>query len=152
MQHVSYGLFEDAGHARMAIDAIDASGTPRRHCGVTLHKDRLNEGLLGMAESDAREASREGALIAGILGAVAGAAVVGPMGLVSGGALGALYGGIGGALAGSAGPDRRLESLSRQLAAGKVLVVVEAPNLECRDKADTAMRSNGGRVEHKPFF
>jgi hypothetical protein len=71
---------------------------------------------------------------------------------LSGGALGALYGGIGGALAGSSGPDRTLERLSKQLAEGKVLVVVEAPSLEARVTADAAMRTNGGHVEHKPFF
>ncbi|HXX67138.1 MAG TPA: hypothetical protein VEK07_08150 [Polyangiaceae bacterium] len=152
MEHVSYGLFDDIDQARAAIGEIESSGTPRRHCGVVLHKDYLDEGRLGISESDARESSREGAAIGGILGAGAGAAVMGPLGLVSGGALGALYGLIGGALAGSGGPDRRLEELSKQLAEGKVLLVVEAPNLECRDKADAAMRARGGRVEHKPFF
>jgi hypothetical protein len=152
MEHVSYALFEDVDHARAAIDAIEASGTPRRHCGVTLHKDRLDQGILGVAESDAAEASREGAAIAGILGAAIGAAAVGPVGLISGGALGALYGGIGGAIAGSSAPDRKLERLSKHLATGKVLVVVEAPNLDCQDKADAAMRAHGGEVEHKPFF
>jgi hypothetical protein len=79
----------------------------------------------------------------------------GPAGLVYVGAaamLGALYGGIGGAIAGAGAPDRRLERLSGQLAGGKVLLVMEAPNLECRDKADHAARANGGQVEHKPFF
>lgn len=91
-------------------------------------------------------------MIAGILGAAIAAAVAGPMGLIPGGVLGALYGSVGGALAGSAGPDRRLERLSKQLAAGKILVIVEAPSLACRDSADAAMRANGGHVEHKPFF
>ena len=37
-------------------------------------------------------------------------------------------------------------------AEGKVLVVVEAPNLASREQADAVMRDNGGRVQHKPFF
>jgi hypothetical protein len=74
------------------------------------------------------------------------------MGLVSGGVLGLLYGGLAGALGGSGSPDRTLEQLSKHLAEGKVLVVVDAPSLESRDKADAVMHANGGRVEHKPFF
>jgi len=34
MEHVSYGLFDDDDDARAAIDAIEASGTPREHVGV----------------------------------------------------------------------------------------------------------------------
>jgi hypothetical protein len=152
MEHVLYGLFDDNESARAAIDAIEASGTPRHHVGVTIHRGRLDEGLLGAGQTDASAGSREGAAIAGILGAITGALVMGPVGLVSGGVLGALYGTVGGALAGAGSPDRNLERLSEHLAAGKVLLVVEAPGLEARDKADAAMRASGGRVEHKPFF
>jgi hypothetical protein len=68
------------------------------------------------------------------------------------GALGGLYGAVAGAIAGAATPDRRLESLAKELAAGKVLLVVEAPSLACRDLAELAMRTEGARIEHKPFF
>lgn len=152
MNHVSYALFEDADHARTAIDAIEASGTPRQYCGVVLHKDHLDREEIGIAETGATEGAREGAILNSIVGAAIGAAMVGPVGLVSGGALGALFGAIGGALAGSSGPDRRLEQLSKKLSEGKVLVVVEAPSLACRDRADAAMRAHGGHVEHKPFL
>jgi uncharacterized membrane protein len=119
---------------------------------MTLHRGRLDEGVLGVAGNAAHEGTREGAAIGGVLGALEGALVMGPLGLVSGGVLGAVYGGIAGALAGSGSPDRTLEALSKHLAEGKVLVVVDAPSLESRDKADAAMHANGGRVEHKPFF
>lgn len=152
MEHISYALFDDEANARAAIDAIEASGTAREHMGVTMHKSRLDEGRIGIAESDAAEGRREGAVIGGIMGAVAGAIVMGPIGLVSGGVLGGLYGSVGGAIAGAGGPDRMLERLSQELAKGKVLVIVEAPSLDSRDKADAAMRASGGRVEHKPFF
>jgi hypothetical protein len=94
---------------------------------VVLHKDRLDEGLLSMAETNAAEGLREGAVISAILGAAVGAGVVGPVGLLAGGALGALYGGIAGAIAGSGGPARKLEMLSKELALVKVLVIVEVP-------------------------
>jgi hypothetical protein len=152
MEHVSYGLFDDTEHARAAIDGIEASGTPRHCCGVVLHKDRLDYGLLGVRETGAPEGAREGAAVGALLGASVGAALMGPMGLVSGGVMGALYGVIGGALAGLSGPDRTLENLSKHLSEGKVLVVVEAPDLASREQADTVMRGNGGRVQHKPFF
>jgi hypothetical protein len=152
MNHVSYGLFEDAAHARLAIAAIEASGTPRRHCGVVLEQGRLDEGLLGLRETAASEAAREGAVIAGAFGAALGGIAAGPAGFAAVGALGALYGALGGALAGAGSPDRRLDQLAGRLAEGKVLVVVEAPSFACRDAADDAMRSNGGEVQHKPFF
>jgi hypothetical protein len=152
MMHVTYALFDDEEHARAALTEIEASGTPRRSCGVVLHKDHLDEGLLHLSESGAAGGIREGVAIGGILGAGMGAAVVGPAGLVSGGALGALYGAVAGAIAGSGGPDWRLEQLSKRLADGKVLLVVEAPSFECREKADAAAAANGGHVEHKPFF
>lgn len=155
MDHVTYALFDDERHARAALAAIEASGTPKRHCGAVLHANRLDEGELGLLESAAPEGLREGAAIGGIGGALLGGIAFGPAGLVSIGAtaaLGALYGGVAGALAGSGSPDRRLERLSRELAAGKVLLVVEAPSIECRDKADAAAMANGGQVQHKPFF
>ena len=150
MEHVSSALFDDLEHARAAVDGVETSGTSRRHCGVVLHKDRLDEGRTN--ETNAAAGAREGAALGALLGAAAAAAVIGPMGLVAGGALGALYGVVGGALAGSSGPDRKLEALSKQLAGGKILLVVEAPSLACREKADAVMRASGGTVEHKPFF
>ena len=155
MEHVSYALFDDEAKARAALETIQAAGDPRHHCDVVIHRGRLDEGQLGILESGASEGLREGAVLGGILGAVAGAVALGPVGLVTvggGAALGTLYGGVAGALAGSSGPDRRLERLSKELALGKILLVVEAPDVGCRDRSDAMLRANGGRVQHKPFF
>jgi hypothetical protein len=59
---------------------------------------------------------------------------------------------IGGATASSMHRDRNLQRLSERLAEGKVLVIVEAPDLASREKADATMRAHGAHVEHKPFF
>ena len=152
MKHVSYGLFEDTSRAQAALDRIESSHTPGERCGVVLHEGHLDEGRLSMAETDAAEGFREGAAIGAVFGATAGAMVAGPLGLVPGAALGAGYGSVAGVIAGSAGPDRTLERLSKELAAGKVLLVVEAPSLMGRDKADAVMRSYGGHVEHRPLL
>jgi hypothetical protein len=152
MKQVSYGLFEGVASARDAVAAIEASGTPRKQCGVVLHQNHLDRDDLGIAETGAREGLRESAAVNSVVGAAIGAAILGPLGLVGGGVLGALVGVIGGSLAGSGAPDRGLEKLSKQLAEGKVLVIVEAPDLASREAADAAMRSHGGHVEHKPFF
>jgi len=152
MNHVSYGLFEDVQHAQLAMDAIEASGTPRHHCGVVLQKGRLDEGVLSLSETAASQSAREGAAIVGVFGAIVGGIAAGPAGLVAIGTLGSLYGAIGGALAGAGSPDRRLDRLARHLTEGKVLVVVEAPSLTCRENADIAMAAHGGEVQHKPFF
>jgi hypothetical protein len=154
MDHVSYALFDDGERALAAVEAIKVLGDSRHRCGVVIHKDRLDEGQLGILESAASEGLREGAVLGGILGAVAGAVAFGPAALifVGAGALGTLYGGIAGALGGSDFPDRRLEKLSRELAAGKILLVVEAPDLESHRHADAVLSANGGHVEDKPFF
>ena len=155
MEHITYALFDDEAHARAALGAIEASGTDRRHCSAVLHRGRLDDGQLGILESAAPEGLREGAAIGGIGGALLGGVLFGPAGLVSIGAtalVASLYGAIAGAIAGSGLPDRRLEQLSKQLAGGKVLLVVEAPSLQCRDEADAAARANGGQVQHKPFL
>ncbi len=155
MEHVTYALFDDDEHARAALTAIEAAGTPRRHCAAVVHRGRLDEGQLSILESAASEGLREGAALGGIGGALLGGVLFGPAGLVSIGAtavLGAFYGGVGGAIAGSAAPDRRLERLSKRLADGKVLLVVEAPSIACRDRADAAARANGAEVQHKPFL
>jgi len=151
MLHVSYGLFDDSDAARSAMVAIEASNTPRARLAVTLHRDRVDQGLLGEPETGAAEGRRVGAAVGGITGAITGAAVMGPAGLVSGGALGALYGSVAGGLGGASAPDPTLDRFSRLLAQGKVLLVVEAPSLEARDAADAEMRAHGGQVEHKPF-
>jgi hypothetical protein len=144
MEHISYGLFDDDEHAKAAIEAIQANVTPRCHLGVTVHRDRVDEGRLRMGETGAAEGLREGALVGGALGAITGAVVMGPFGLVSG-ALSVLSMALSrGAIAGSSGPDRTLDQLSKELAPGKVLVIVEAPSLACREGADATLRANGG--------
>jgi hypothetical protein len=152
MDHVSYGLFDDDLHAKAALDAVEAAGTPRDRLGVTIHRNRLDTTALPVKGTDAAEGAREGAAIAAILGAIAGAVVMGPIGLVSGGALGALYGGVAGSIAGLGSPDRTLDALAAHLAEGKVLVIVESHSVEAQEKADDTMKSLGGRVEHKPYF
>ena len=151
MLHVSYGLFDDPNAAKSAMVAIEARNTPRARLTVTLHRDRVDPGMLGEPETGAAEGHRVGAALGGITGAITGAAVMGPAGLVSGGALGALYGGVAGALGGAGAPDQTLERFSKLLVPGKALVVVEAPSLDARDAADAEMRAYGGQVEHKPF-
>jgi uncharacterized membrane protein len=155
MEHASYALFDDEEKARAASETIEAAGDPDHpghHCAVVVHRGQLHEGELKVIETGASEGLREGAVVGGVLGAIAGAFAFGPIGLGGGAALGILYGGVAGALGGSGAPDRRLENLSKELAAGKILVVVAAPDFACRDGADAILKANGGRVRHKPFF
>ncbi len=150
--HVSYALFANMQDAGAAVDRVQALGDVQQRCSVVVHNGRLDEGMLHVSESDAAAGARRGAALGAILGAAAGAAAMGPIGLASGGALGAAFGLMSGAIAGSSGPDRRLTQFSKELADGKVLVVVESPSFAYQDRADGAMRANRGHVEHKPFF
>ena len=151
MLHVSYGLFDDAHAAQSAVDAIGANGALRGRVTVTLHRDRLDEGQVGVEETGAREGRRIGAALGGVTGAIAGGAAMGPIGLASGGMLGALYGVVAGALAGTGAPEPTLERISKELAAGKALVVAEASSLDARSATDAEMRAHGGNVVHKPL-
>lgn len=152
MELVSYALFEDEAAARQAAEDVTASGDARHPFDVVVHQGRLDWSSMGFFETDAREGLREGVLAGAALGALAGLIVFGPIGLAGGAGLGLLYGGLAGALGGTGAPDRRLTKLSAELAAGKLLVVVGAPDVAHRDQADDILEANGGRVQHKPFF
>ena len=121
MEHVSYGLFDDEGDARAAIEAVEASGMPRQRMGVTLHRGRLDEGLLGVGETDAAEGAREGAAIAGIVTARSwGPWSWAPWARVGRHAGRAVRRRGGVRSAGFGSPDRNLEQLSKHLAEGKL--------------------------------
>jgi hypothetical protein len=152
MELVSYALFDDAVAARQAAEDVTASGDQRHRFDVIVHQGRLDSSSMGLFETDAREGLREGILAGAVLGGIAGLVVFGPIGLAGGAGLGLIYGGIAGALGGTGAPDRRLNKLSAELAAGKLLVVVGAPDLAHRDQADDILAANGGRVQHKPFY
>lgn len=152
MNNVSYALFDDADAARRAMDAVNASGDESHHFDVVLHEGRLEQSSMEFFETDSREGLREGLVIGVVLGGIAGLVVFGPIGLAGGAALGSIYGGVAGALGGAGAPDRRLKKLSQQLAAGKLLVVVGAPDVAHQDHADFILHASGGRVQHKPFF
>jgi hypothetical protein len=155
MEHVSYAVFDDDERARAAVETIKATGDPRHRCGVVLQRDRLDVGQLSSLENGAAEGLRAGAAIGALLGAIAAAFALGSVGIgaIGGGvALGTMFGGIAGAIGGSGAPDRMLSKLSKGLAAGKILVVVEAPDFASRDRADAVLAANGGSVQHKPLF
>jgi hypothetical protein len=155
MDYVTYALFDDDKQARTAAETIKTGGDSRHRCGVVVQRDRLEMAQLSFLESGSGEGLRAGAVIGGLLGVIAGLFAMGPFGFVAIGgglALGVFFGGIAGALGGSAAPDRRLNELSKALAAGKTLLVVEAPDLASRDQADAVLRANWGSVQHKPFF
>src|SRR5260370_37101566 len=98
MDRSAYGLSDDDEHAKAALEGIQANVTPRCHLGVTVHRDRLDEGRLRMGETGAAEGLREGAVVGGALGAITGAGGIGPFGLVTGGVLRGLNGRVPGSL------------------------------------------------------
>jgi hypothetical protein len=150
MTHLSYALFDDEWHARAALDAIEAGDRARHRCAATLHKDRLDEGILGAGWTSASRGMLLGAAMGGAFGAISGGLMFGHIPAAGGGALvGAIYGAIAGALQGSGAPSRKLESLSKQVAGGKVLLTVHTADLASRDAADATMRASGAKVEHR---
>jgi hypothetical protein len=149
MTHLSYALFDDEGHARAALDAIEAGDRPRHRCAATLHKDRINEGCLGAGWTSASRGMFLGAAMAGAFGAISGGLMFGHLPAAGGGALvGAIYGAIAGTLQGAGAPSRKLEILSKQVARGKVLLSVQTADLVSRNVVDATLRASGARVEH----
>lgn len=158
MQHTFYAVFETPELAAAAVTELDAIGTPRRRCGVIVHRDTLQASELHGGETATRRGAVSGAVAGGALGALFGGLVLGPLGLVGagaaaaalfGGVVGTAYGGAMGGLAASSGPDPTLETLLGDLRAGKVLVTIEAPGFTSEEEAEQLVLRHGGRVVHR---
>lgn len=158
MQHTFYAVFDSPEAAAAAVAELRRGDTVREQIGVIMHEDRLATGELHTGESAARRGAASGAVAGGVLGALFGGVILGPLGLVGagaaaaalfGGVVGTAYGGAMGGLAAASGPDPTLEALLPQLAAGKVLVTVEAPGLTPEERAEEIIVRHGGRVHHR---
>ncbi len=157
MRHTFYAVFDNVRDAAAAIRDLETAGTPRKHCNAILHEGSRSADELHAGET-ARSAAAKSSIGGGIIGALLGGVIAGPIGLIGAGAavpalfgalVGSLYGGAMRGIAGASGPDPRLEALLDELKTGKVLVTVEAPGMTAEEQAETVMLRHGGRVEHR---
>src|SRR6185436_17943141 len=74
MSHVMFAMFDNAGQEQAARGEMEARGFSRERCRVTAHRDRINEGDLNLAESDAIRG-----LVFGLVGGFISGAIVGTL-------------------------------------------------------------------------
>jgi hypothetical protein len=135
------GVFEQAGLAAKAIDALVHAGFAEQQIGVVTPGGQVKEAHTGIEvrEDRAAEGAVGGAVAGGVLGAIAGGLVVGlvpPLGVVLAGGL--LAGIVGGAAAGAAagswvGPfialgfsEEEARRYEREFGQGRTILVVRA--------------------------
>ena len=126
----------DLAHARSALEALAGAGFDSDHVSLVARSDIELEHVpdtFKEADTDAIPAAVRGMGLGGATGLLAGLAamVVAPIGItVAGaaaiGAIGALVGGWSSALMGSALPDPVRQQFEDEIAAGRILVLVDA--------------------------
>jgi hypothetical protein len=158
MRHYLYAVVENADMATRAIQALERTGTPSKHCSVLAHRDRLRDEELPVGETDFRDGALRGAAIGGALGAALGGVVLGPLGLAGAGTLfagalaastGAIDGAIFGGISAASTPEQALEDLRGELARGRVILSVETPDAACQREAERTLLAEGARVLHR---
>jgi hypothetical protein len=132
METIAYGLFVDRTTADAAIEGLGQQGYPEEVVSVAEHVAEVEDEELQGVGTRSRSYALIGGLVAAVLGGVVGAiffgersgaspVATGVIAAVAAGLLGALVA----SLAGAAIPRPEVEALSREVAAGKVLVTVD---------------------------
>lgn len=152
-RHV-YALFDDPTRATAALTEVQRRGCRGEHCSVLMQRDLLDEELLTMSETAAKEGAVKGAVLAGATGAVVAGLIAIPGGLLGlgpiaalmfGAGWGAAYGGLLGSLAGASDPDKTLRGIEKEVNAGKVLIAVETDDDALVTTCSEVFASHGGR-------
>ncbi len=153
VQHV-YAIFEDATQAAKAYEAVQERGCANEHCSAILHERHVDESLLPRGERAGSEGAKQGALVAGSIGAALGGlgalggglVGLGPLAAVAlGGGAMAMYGGLLGGIAGSDEPEKHMRALAAEVEAGRVLVAVETDDAELEVMCEEVFNEHGGR-------
>ena len=149
----------DLEHARQALAALHMAGITNEQISLVARSDIELERIpdsLKEADTDAVPAAIRGMGMGGATGLLAGLAamVFAPVGItVAGaaaiGAMGALVGGWSSALMGSALPDPVRQQFDDEIAAGRVLVLVDAEDEQKAAVADAMASVQATRLEYE---
>jgi hypothetical protein len=153
MGQVLFAMFESTGQGDAALREVADRGFSPERCRITTHRDRISEGDLNLAESDAIRG-----LVFGLVGGFIGGAIVGAvvgvcadvfgLGVLAASVFGAfafaLVGGLAGALLGAGRVNRRLGRLAGELRAGKLLVTFEPDGSGVRSAIQGICQKHGG--------
>lgn len=160
MLHVTFALLPDSARAEAATRAIMALQTrDERHVTLIAHRDALElREPHDQDESDSARALGQGALVGSGVGALAGALLAGPFGLLGGvplvGAVfgagaGTLHGMLWSSLTGTELPDQTLRELAQGLQEGNVLLTVKTRAKETHDQVLGILREHDARIAEK---
>ncbi|GAB1408096.1 hypothetical protein MASR1M8_20150 [Thermomonas brevis] len=148
----------DLEHARQALAALHMAGITNEQISLVARSDIELERIpdsLKEADTDAVPAAIRGMGMGGATGLLAGLAamVLTPLGItVAGaaaiGAIGALMGGWSSALMGSALPDPVRQQFDDEIAAGRVLVLVDADEDARTPMADAMASVQASRLDY----
>lgn len=152
MNHREVYSTRDVAAARRALAALHMHGIKNDAISMVARADIELERIpntLKEADTDAMPAAIRGMEIGGATGLLAGlvAVAIPPLGITLAGAVGiaamsALVGGWASALMGSTVPDPVRQQFEAEIAAGRVLVLVDVPN-EAREAVSDAMAEAG---------
>jgi hypothetical protein len=131
METIAYGLFRDRATAEAAVEGL-AQGESAEVLRTAIYVGEIDDAEVKGAGTRSRSYALLGGLVAAAIGGVLGAIFIsellgirpiatGVMAALVAGALGALLG----SLAGVAIPRPEIDALSREVAAGKILVTVD---------------------------
>src|SRR5689334_6109373 len=129
--------FDDRDEAQLAVDELQQAGFKHNEIGFAIRgEDAVEGGMITDAEgTHDGEGAAAGAMIGGVLGALAFAAIpgIGPVmaggilaGLAGGAAAGAATGGIYGAMSGLGASEEEAVFYQREFECGKAIVAVSA--------------------------
>ncbi|MGM0575340.1 MAG: hypothetical protein ACQEXJ_06390 [Myxococcota bacterium] len=162
MTHLVFAEFDDRAAAEATLEALrESHKIPDSGYGVIDHPGEPHQDEFPFTETEARRGLLwAGALGAGI-GAVLGALLVWPLGLLSvslgagvamGAGAGLVYAALYGLLQGAGSPHHDMEELAEELEEGQVLLTFEARTDEIADELEDIARALGatyvGREGH----
>lgn len=151
----AYALFDTVDAATAAYQEICARGEPSERCSAMVHVHELDESVLPATERAGLEGARKGAVVAGVAGALIGAAAafggaqlgVGPLAAAAvGGGVMAAYGAFVGGITRADEPASELRALAEELHRGKALVAVESDSKRLQQVCADVFRAHGGQL------
>ena len=153
------GVFDDAGDAERALDALKAAGFRPDDVGVVARDRRpvgaIDQDVPSQADADATGGLLAGGMIGGVAGWLIGAATLAAPGVgalfaagalaaaVSGAGVGAAAGGLIAALAGAGVPEHEAAWYQERVHGGAILLTVRAPDRY--EEARAILERHGGR-------
>ena len=156
------GLFDSASEAQQVVNELESAGIDRGNISIVASKGSSSSGGAGEnRDDDSGKGAAGGAMTGGVLGALAGAAIValpggpllaaGPLlaGALTGAGVGAAAGGLVGALTSAGVPETDARSYDEGVRRGGTLVTVAAEDAQAGRVTDIMNRHNPVDIDER---